>query len=475
MEKFFVQVKNTIEKYGMLAKGDKVLVGVSGGPDSVALLHILKALREEYSLELFVVHVNHMFRGEEARKEAQFVGDLATSWGIDHQIFTEDVGKFARDNRLSPQDAGHQIRKQIFQKLKEKKGFTKLALGHHSGDRVETLLIHLIQGTGLEGLAAMAPRDQWLIRPLASVKKEDIISYCQSYGLTYCLDPSNAKDIYLRNKVRLNLLPYLEREFNPNITETLLKLESIVAEENRYMEEKVKGIEGEVLKKPSKGKIEIDLKRFNDEPLAIKRRLVRSIFHSLRPESQGLSFNNTEQVIEMVLANKGHKELNLPLGIQVAKGYTTIEFIDTENVEDTKIEQFHYSWELPGELFIPQLNILLEGYYTWERPPTPPHFSRVVLDGDKISSRLEVRSRQKGDRFQPVGMEGTKKLKDFYIDRKIARDLREVIPVILSGEEIIWLPGIAISEKVKIQPSTKEYLVLEGKRVNMFEKKGVLW
>lgn len=461
MDFLFERVKNTITKYQMLDPGDKVLIGVSGGPDSIALLHILKRLQPEYSLELFVVHLNHMFRGEEAEREAQYVARVAKEWDIPCQIFTEDVKAFAEKEGLSSQDAGHKIRKGIFKKLKEERGFTKLALGHHGDDRVETLLIHLIQGTGLEGLAAMPPKNGWLIRPLAEVGKQEAISYCQRNNLIYCLDPSNAKDVYLRNKVRLNLLPYLERDFNPNIVENLLKLKNIVEEDNDYISERVKEATSKVLRPSREGRKIVELELLQLEPLAIKRRIIREIYSLLRPHSQGLAFNHVEQVMDLASFNRGLKKIDLPLNVLVQKGYTTLEFIDHSYISPEK-KKFNYQWKIPGELLIPECNLVLRAYYSEKKPTENKGFYRVIVDGDKISPVLSVGSREAGDRLQPLGMAGTKKLKDFFIDRKIDQEIRDSIPVIRAGKTIIWLPGLTISDSIKITSDTKNYLILEA-------------
>lgn len=463
MDAFLEQVKKTITKYQMLDQGDKVLVGVSGGPDSLALLHILKGLQRAYSLELFVVHLNHMFRGEEAAREAQYVATLAKEWNIPYQIFTEDVQAFATQEGLSAQDAGHKIRKRIFKKLKEEKGFTKLALGHHGDDRVETLLIHLLHGTGLEGLAAMPPKKGWLIRPLAEVGKQEIINYCQKNNLRFCVDPSNSKEIYLRNKVRLNLLPYLEKEFNPNIMQNLLKFKSIVEEDNEYITDQVKKILVRTLKSSHEGKIVVDLEILQREPLAIQRRIIREVYSLLRPESQGLAFNHVEQVLDLASFKRGSKKMDLPFNVKVQKGYTTLEFIDN-NYSSPARKEFNYQWQIPGELSIKECDLVVKAYFIENKSIETQGFSKVIVDGDKVPPVLEVSPRVAGDRIQPLGMKGTKKLKDFLIDRKVPREMRDNIPVIRAGEDIIWLPSVTISEKIKVTSETKNYLILEVKK-----------
>ncbi|MDK2823029.1 MAG: tRNA(Ile)-lysidine synthase [Clostridia bacterium] len=462
MSSVFEQVKKTIEKYNMLAVNDIVLVGVSGGPDSVALLHILYSLRLLYNLKLYVVHVNHMFRGDEAKIEAEFVAKLAQGWGLDYRIFEKNVPALMQKKGLSPQDAGHQVRKQIFSDLRQEFDATKLALGHHADDRAETVLLHLIQGTGLDGLASMPPVNDWIIRPLAQVSKKDIINYCVENKLSYCLDPSNQKAVYLRNKIRLQLLPYLKEEYNPRMVGTLNKLEDIVFVENNYLDEQVEKILKKVLIKEERGKLKVSIEELTKQHLAVQRRLIRKLYKLLKPGEQNLGYTHVEKVIEISKSKEGAKDSNLPNNILVRKGYEYLEILDLEKVSPCKQEEFSFTWQIPGKLVIPTLGILLKAYCTDIMPGNiPKDFTKIVLDGHKISSPLVVRQRKPGDRIQPLGMQGTKKIKDIFIDLKIEKEKRNAIPVICWEGEIIWLPGITMNEKYKVTSGTKCYLNLE--------------
>jgi len=328
MAGFLEQVKKTIEKYNMLELGDKIIVGVSGGPDSIALLAILNLLKEQYNLKLWVVHVNHMFRGEEAKREAEFVVSLAEKWELPCLVFEENVPALIAKEGLSPQEAGHRVRKQIYNEVKLKIGANKLALGHHADDRAETVLLHLIQGTGLDGLAAMPPKHGWLIRPLSQVSKKSIITYCQNNDLPYCLDPSNTKTVYLRNKIRHNLIPYLIKEFNPQMVDNLLKLEDIVIEENDYLEKQVQKLLKNSLKEKKQGQLTLDLSQFNHFHPAVQRRIIRKVYKLLRPEEQNLAYVNVEQIINICQEQRGAKQIRLPKDILAKKSYTTLDFFD---------------------------------------------------------------------------------------------------------------------------------------------------
>lgn len=458
---FLDRVKNTIIKYDLIRKGDKILVGVSGGPDSIALLYILKELKSEYNLSISAVCVDHMFRGEESEKEAEFVKRLADEWEIESYIFKRNVPEIIKNTGLSPEDAGHRVRHQIYNELKEKFKFTKLALGHHAGDRAETILLHLVQGTGLKGLCSMPPKFDWTIRPLSEVTKEEILDFCQLKNLKYYLDPTNKETVYLRNKIRLNLLPYMEKELNPNIVSTLLRLEDVVSVDNDFLEKcTIESLDKVILVK-DKDKFIIDLMKFNDLHLGIKRRIVRKIYRELKSESQGLSFIHVENVIKVAEKEAGAKKINLPQNIVVKKNYTSLLFInDIEPIETEKKKNQDILWNLPGKIVIPGENIILEAWYDEKLRKTKDYY-QVTIDGDKVSSPLTIRKRKAGDKIRLLGMEGTKKLKKFFIDRKIELEERDKVPIICDGEEIIWIPGLALSEKAKVTNETKKYLTLK--------------
>lgn len=460
---FIDKVKKTIQKYNMLSRGDKILAAVSGGPDSLALLYILKYLRAEYSLEVYVVSINHMFRGEQGRKEVEWVAELSHRWGMTCFTYHQNIPEIISKQGLSPEEAGHIVRKKIYNNLRVKYKFDKLALGHHAEDRAETILMHLVQGTGLKGLASMPPKFNWVIRPLAEVTKKEILDFCQEENLPYFLDPTNKEDIYLRNKIRLKLLPLLKEELNPNIIAALLRLEDIVLEDNDFLEKYTDSQAQGMLIKEEDDTITIDLQKFNKKHLAIRRRIVRNIFQRIKPSSQGLSFVHVENIIKIAQNKKGRQEFSLPERITVEKTYDRLIFRSRKKTikkpSDTNEE---FLWHIPGNLTLALESGELKGYYTLERPAIKSRdFFIVILDADKVANPLLVRKRQPGDRIQPLGMEGTKKLKNFFIDKKVEREKRDKIPLICSGGEIIWIPGLTMSEKVKPNKGTKKYLVLE--------------
>ncbi|MFZ5945254.1 MAG: tRNA lysidine(34) synthetase TilS [Bacillota bacterium] len=458
---FLKKVINTIEKYNMLEKKDTVVVGVSGGPDSIALLHVLNQIKEEYSLRLFVVHVNHMFRGEQAKKEADFVASFAKNFENEYKLFEKDVPALIKETSLSPQDAGHRIRKQIYSQVRQEIGATKLALGHHADDRAETILLHLVQGTGLEGLAGMTPVRGSTIRPLAEVSKKEILDYCQTNGLPYCQDPSNNKPVYLRNKVRLELLPLLKEKFNPQIIDNLIKLEEIVSAENDFMEEAGEEFLRRILVTRKEGKIRLSIKEFSKGASALRRRAIRKAYSLLRPDEQGLAFVHVENIIKLIQRQEGTKRLDLPRNILVLKSYEYIEFNDLERNGQETPSQFNLNWLVPGQVCLPFKGIALNAFFADTLPQTTGKFDKIALNPQQITSPLQVRNRKPGDKIQPWGMAGTKKVKDIFIDLKIPQQERDFIPLVVMGNEIIWIPGITLNEKYRMKTKEEGYLIME--------------
>lgn len=461
---FLDKILKTIKDYNMLQKNDVVIVGVSGGPDSIALLHILNSLKNDYNLKLFVVHVNHMFRGRQAEEEADFVAHTAQQLGLEYKIFAENVPEIIKAKGLSPQEAGHQVRKKIFNSVRKEINGGKLALGHHADDRGETLLMHLIQGTGLDGLASMAPVGDWIIRPLSQVTKEEILSFCRAKDLKFVLDPSNEKPVYLRNKIRLQLLPYLKREFNPNIIDGLLKLEEIVWTENDFLKEQTEEVENIVVSIEEKGKLKIDIPLLQTYHQALQRRVIRKAYSLLKPQEQSLSFIHVEKLLNLTRTKEGQKELNLPKGVRAIKGYDTLELLDTEYFSPGEKILSATTWEIPGTVDLPDLGITMEGYYSEKKPLGLKDFYKVALNREKIQSPLLIRPREGGDRIQPLGMMGSKKIKELFIDLKIPREKRNSVPLVCMGDEIIWIPGITINEKYRWDKAAEGCLVLEMKK-----------
>ena len=446
------QVWQTIEQFHMLEAGDRVLAGVSGGPDSIALLHLLDSCRERYGFELFVVHVNHRLRPE-ADGEAQYVQQFCEQKQIPFQLFAEDVADYAKQYGMSLAPAGQEVRHTCFRKAAEAWNITKLALGHHGDDRAESVLLHLVQGCGLDGLTAMPPKDGWLIRPFAFVQKKDLVQYCEQYSLQYFTDATNLEPGCLRNQIRLEVLPQL-KAYNPQITESLLRLQESCGADADYLEQYTETLWHQYGSREAEQAVfPADVLR--EQHIAMQRRILRCMYRQVRGSEQNLSFGQTEQMRQIAMTNDGSQELHLADGLLFVREYNWL--CVTRKLEKTS--DYQYLWHTEQELFVPESECVFKA----ELDLTAEPVGAEVLDVDynRLSLPLTIRNRKPGDVLKmPFGR---KKLKDFFIDKKIPASRRDRIPVVLSGSEIIWIPGYYKADCVRINDETEQICRLSCK------------
>ena len=446
------QVWQTIEQFHMLEAGDRVLAGVSGGPDSIALLHLLDSCRDRYGFELFVVHVNHRLRPE-ADGEAQYVQQFCEQKQIPFQLFAEDVADYAKQYGMSLEQAGHEVRHTCFRKAAEAWNITKLALGHHGDDRAESVLLHLVQGCGLDGLTAMPPKDGWLIRPFAFVQKKDLVQYCEQYSLQYFTDATNLEPGCLRNQIRLEVLPQL-KAYNPQITESLLRLQESCGADADYLEQYTETLWHQYgSREEEQAVFPADVLR--EQHIAMQRRILRCMYRQVRGSEQNLSFGQTEQMRQIAMMNNGSQELHLADGLLFVREYNRL--CVTKKLEKTS--DYQYLWHTELELFVPESECVFKAELDLTSEPA----GAEVLDADynRISLPLTIRNRKPGDVLKmPFGR---KKLKDFFIDKKIPASRRDRIPVVISGSEIIWIPGYYKADCVRISDETEQICRLSCK------------
>ena len=446
------QVWQTIEQFHMLEAGDRVLAGVSGGPDSIALLHLLDSCRDRYGFELFVVHVNHRLRPE-ADGEAQYVQQFCEQKQIPFQLFAEDVADYAKQYGMSLEQAGHEVRHTCFRKAAEAWNITKLALGHHGDDRAESVLLHLVQGCGLDGLTAMPPKDGRLIRPFAFLQKKDLVQYCEQHNLQYFTDATNLEPGCLRNQIRLEVLPQL-KAYNPQITESLLRLQESCGADADYLEQYTETLWHQYGSREAEQAVfPADVLR--EQHIAMQRRILRCMYRQVRGSEQNLSFGQTEQMRQIAMTKDGSQELHLADGLLFVREYNRL--CVTRKLEKTS--DYQYLWHIGEELFVPESECVFKA----ERDLTSETAGAEVLDVDynRISLPLTIRNRKPGDVLKmPFGR---KKLKDFFIDKKIPASRRDRIPVVLSGSEIIWIPGYYKADCVRINDETEQICRLSCK------------
>ncbi len=456
MNKLLKEVKKTIEEYQMIAPGDLVIAAVSGGPDSLTMLHVLKELQTVLNFRLHVAHVDHSFRGKEAAAEARWVKETAGKWSLPCTLTKVNVPAIAREKGLSAQEAGHLVRKKFFLDLFKKIGAQKIALGHQADDQAETVLMHFLVGAGLEGLQGLVPQNGPLIRPLLFLRRQEIEAYCRTNYLEPRRDPSNEQNIYLRNQIRNEVIPWLAEKINPNLVETLNRTASILqVEEDFLQQETIKRAEKFIRIKGEK--VSLSLTGWDVLHLGIQRRLIRWAYRKLG-EKQELAFDHVEKVGDLMQKGQVGKVLQLPGKINAEKSYGEILFYERNNIS-APLRIAPRCLKIPGETLIPETGqrIMAE---VREGAPGQSEKGKVYLPWEELVSEVYVRSRQAGDRFSPPGLAGTKKVKDFFREQKIPHGKREQIILVVVGAEIVWIPGLAVTKKCFLRSKKEKYLVL---------------
>lgn len=459
------QVKATIRKYCMFAPGDKVLVGVSGGPDSVALVHILSALADQLQVEICIAHLDHGFRGRESEEDAEFVRNLAGVLGLRAVVEARDVAGFARKHNLSAQAAAREVRYGFFAEAARLLGCNKLATGHNANDQAETVLQRFLRGSGPAGLGGIPPvRDGWIVRPLIETSRTEIEKYCIDNNLPTRLDRSNLKTVYTRNKIRLQLIPLLEKEYNPNIVETLVRTGEIMRDEDRFLEETASEYWAQTCLRQAEGEIAFDLERFLRLPPAIQGRLIRKAWGKLTGDGHNIEYVHLTGAVELIRNGRTGAARELPQGIILTKSYE--QFLLTGNLDGQNSGLcFFYTLNIPGSIFINETGDTLQAEVLENQSDFLSEKlcqDEIAIDLDKVSLPIAVRSRRPGDRFKPPGMQGSKKLKDFLIDSKVPRHSRDRIPILVTGDDqIIWIAGLREDRRWQVGRETERILKLK--------------
>ncbi|MDX9871826.1 MAG: tRNA lysidine(34) synthetase TilS [Clostridia bacterium] len=457
MEEFHSRIYKVIREYNMIEPGELILAGVSGGPDSLALLHVLWALQKELSFRLHVGHLDHSLRGVQAEEEALWVKRTAGQWGLQCTLGKTDVSLLAREKKISLQDAGHQARKQFFESLQKDLDAQKIALGHQSDDQAETLLMNFLSGAGSEGLSGILPVQGDYIRPLLFTDRADIEAYCEDHQLMPRRDPSNEKDIYLRNKIRLQLLPWLRENINPNLPDTLNRTARIFWTQEEYLRE-ITCQAAAVCLVTEAEKIKIRLKNFALQHKALQRRLVRKAYQ-LSGGKQGLSFLHVEEVCALILNKQVGKTLPLPGDILVEKEYDGVVFRRGRPTDDEVPFLEERELLFPGNTEIPGTGRIIAAEYAAELPREIPP-DTVYIPREEYAPPLYIRSRREGDKFTPAGYNKSYKLKEYFIDHKIPRKIRNGIPLLADEKGILWLIGLGCGNRVNKKSESGQYILV---------------
>ena len=329
-------VLKTIKKYNLIENGDKIVLGVSGGPDSIAMLNILNDIRNDKNLhmkfDIIVAHVNHLIR-EEAKDDEMFVKDFCEKINVPFYSKSIDVQKIANNNKMGTEEAGRNARYDFFDEILEKTNSNKIAIAHNKNDKIETIIMNILRGSGIAGLKGIEPiKNNKYIRPLIECERMEIEQYCKLNNIDARIDRTNFENIYTRNKIRNIVIPYIKQEFNPNIIQTMDRLSELVKEEDEYLEETVENKYKELIIEENKQQIVMNLKGFNKQEKVIKSRLLLYTISRLLGTTKGIEKIHIEDVIKLCENNIGNKFLTPNKNIKILIKNHSIYFINQKQV-----------------------------------------------------------------------------------------------------------------------------------------------
>lgn len=439
------KIRATIKKFNMLSYGDSVIIGVSGGADSVCLTDVLNSLKEEYGLDITLVHINHNIRGAEAQRDEDYVMELGEKYGNSVKVFSYQVEEIAKKEGLTVEEMGRKLRYKAFYSITGDKG--KIAVAHNLNDNCETMLMRFFRGTGIKGLGGISAVRDGIIRPLINISREEIEDYCNKKSLKYCTDSTNSIEEYTRNKIRLNIIPMIKREFNENIAVTMARTAELMTDEESFMER---------LAREAYKECEIESKRIDIDKLltydkVIQRRIVRTGFQDYSADLHDISYDHVENVLSLCYKESG-RIIELPNGLRAIREHNTILF--------SKISYksgFSYNIKIDEKYSFNDIGVgILISKEKYDE--IGKKVCTISLDYDKINTNLVLRGRQTGDKISLCG--GTKSIKKLFIDEKIPLSKRDKIPLLAHGNDIVWIKDMKTSSYFKAAEDSENNLYL---------------
>jgi tRNA(Ile)-lysidine synthase len=447
------QVSAVIGKHSMLAGGESVLVGLSGGPDSVCLLMLLSRIRDNLRLSIHAVYVNHNLRPEETGKEIEFCRNLCDRIGVPFLLKSIDVASYAGQFQLNRQEAARELRYRAFEEAAFEVKADRIALAHNADDQVETFFMRLLRGSGPKGLSGIPPKRGKIIRPLIETARSSIEKFLEDEKLLFVVDSSNRQMHYLRNRLRNLLVPEL-KALNPNLTATLLNTVSILQEEERFFGILVNKALMKMISRKTDERIELFIAPMEVLDTVILRRVLRRAIEETRG-LRGTGYVHIEAIIRLIRGGLSGDRLYLPKGVRVIRGYSLLVIT---SAPPAKIGE--YELQPPADLAIREAGLVIRASIEEKAQKPGDGKSSVVLDADTVFFPLWVRARRNGDFFFPLGFGRRKKLQDFFVDLKVPRDERNCVPVVLSGDDIVWVAGHRADERFRVTERTKRFLKL---------------
>lgn len=432
-----------IKEKNLVEKNDRIVLGCSGGPDSIFLLEVFLKIKEEYNLTLALAHINHLYRGAEADRDENFVRDLGEKNGIQVFVKRKSMEFMAKEEKITLEEAGREIRYSFFDEVLEKINGNKVALAHNLDDQIETFLFRLIRGSSLEGLEGINDRRDKYIRPINEIYKSEIIDYLDVNNILYVVDSTNLENDYTRNSIRLDLIPFIEKRYNPKFKEKINSLLNEIREVNEILEVDY-----------SKYIFENTLlvqELINEKSFYIKGKIIN---YYLNKNGVSVSRRKIENIIN-ILSSGGSKKIKLDKSCTLIKEYDKI-FVENGKIAEKEVKEIRMT--VPGEAEFGSY-IISAFRETKKRDNNSSEFTTNLKEGDE----LLIRGRVQGDVMIPIGMDNYKKLKEIMINSKVPKDERGKIPVILLDNEIVWAAGVKKSKKF-ISEKESENIVLRLRR-----------
>ncbi|SUU94226.1 tRNA(Ile)-lysidine synthase [Anaerococcus prevotii] len=446
------KVRETIRANGLIEEGDTIIVGASGGPDSQFLIYALMELRKEMDFTIILAHLNHLHR-KEANFDESLVEETAEKFALSFRKKAASMDAYAKKYGISSEDAGRRLRYEFFREIQKEYPKSKIAIAHNLDDQAETVLMRIIRGTGVEGLRAMDYRNGDIIRPILDIKKAMILDYLNSEQIPYAIDKTNFTTDYTRNKLRLDIIPKIEK-INPNFKESLVKLSEIATDEISISDSYIKNIYEDIIIQRKIDFVSFDKEAFESQDKAIQSRLIRCAIGEIKKEIRDISKENIDNFLSLVDLANGKSIIKDDLVF--LKSYKFYKM--SLRKEDSQKKTGELTINIGEELSFGGKRIKISSVSDFQKK----HGKNIeYFDMDKLTFPLSVRFRKNGDKFKPIGLGHRKKIKDFFIDMKVDKEKREKIPLILSENDIIWVTSFRSSEDYKLDPSTKNIIKIE--------------
>ena len=457
----YQKVLNYCQEHSMIEKNDKIIVGISGGADSVCLLELLCQMRETIPIEIFAVHVNHGIR-QEAKRDADFVRKLCDQKEIPFYLRDANIPQIARQQHLSSEEAGRKIRYDAFEEIRKQLQANKIAVAHNKNDQAETVLFHLLRGCGIKGISGIRPVRGNIIRPLLCVERCEIESYLSGKKITYCTDHTNGEDTYTRNRIRNRILPLAEKIVNTNIVSHIAETAEIAAQTDEYLMEQASSIYKIIVKEnPAVNEYELDEMGFQKLAPIMKKYLVRICLDKVAGSNKDITAVHIREICGLVNKQVG-KKIQLPNNISIIKTYSGLVFSLNKEEKENLIRNKNVEITAGNSIEIENFGKLNTRIFAIEREQIiPQNLYTKWFDYDKIKESLLLRNRRQGD-FLVINDKGSRKsLKQYMIEEKIPKELRDEMLILADGSHVLWVPGYRISHYYKIGNHTKNIIEIE--------------